>query len=191
MIKPFKFVFFTVIITLISFTSCQNSVIELSKEFSCENTQIIENLEIVDDFQNNFSIQIPKHWNTKLYYDNKQSEIFSADTIKALTDSYIMDFSIVYAKLDIDKKLQDKVKQKLMDGDLHTQKESFHKFGKYNAFANLSKGKSKGIDLYLFQYYIHINPEKYMLLKTEFYGEENFDSRFCESLYFIEKLKIK
>lgn len=190
MTKHFYRLFF-ISISLSLFYNCQDNSSELSDVFSCENTPISMALEKVDDFQNNFTIQIPKHWKTKLYYDSIQSEIFSADTIKALSDSYIMDFSAISNQIEIDDALKAKVHQKLMDNDLITLQESFHKFKGFNAYAHLGKGTSKGMDLYVFQYYIKLNKEKYMLIKTEFYGEENFNVRFCESLALIEKIKIR
>ena len=176
---------------LLLFSSCQHPVPEISKVFSCKNIEITEELERVDDFKQNFSIAVPKQWKTKLYYDNKESEIFSADTIKTITDTYIMDFSSRIGSIEIDDVLKEKVRQKTMNNNLKMIEESFHNFKGYAAYAHLGKGKSKGMDLYVFQYYIKINNDKYMLIKTEFYGEENFDSRFCESLALIEKIKIQ
>ena len=171
--------------------NCQETTSELSSTFSCENTPISMKLERVDDFQNNFSIQIPKHWKTKLYYDKFQSEIFSADTIKSLSDTYIMDFSAITSQIEINEDLKAKVHQKTMDNNLITIKESFYNFKGYDAYAHLGKGTSRGMDLYVFQSYIKVNKEKYILIKTEFYGKENFDIRFCESLVLIEKMNIQ
>ncbi|HIP47708.1 MAG TPA: hypothetical protein EYG92_01935 [Lutibacter sp.] len=175
---------------LIFITSCQEKTSELSVNFSCENTTILKNLESVKDFKNNFTIKTPKHWNTKLYYDNTQSEIFSADTIKSLSDTYIMDYSVISNTININEELQKKVKQKTQDNAMETIKESFHKFKEFDAFANLSKGTSRGMDLHVFQYYVKLNEEKYLLIKTEFYGDNDFDSRFCESISLINKIKI-
>ncbi len=176
---------------LVLLTSCSQKKTELRSSFACQSKLELKDLERVEDFKHNFTIQVPKYWNTKLYYDNKQSEIFSADTIKNLRDTYIMDFSVIYAPLKIDARLQANLRQTTMNNDLRFIKDSFHKFRGYDAYAQLSKGKSKDIDLYVFQYYIGIQPEKYLLIKTEFYGEENFKQRFCESLALIEKISIQ
>lgn len=170
--------------------SCQDKS-ELSEEFSCKNRKKLQQLEIVDDFNKNFTVKIPKHWNTKLYYDSVQSEIFSADTIKSLTESYIMDFAMVSSPLEITEKLQDEVLKKSGENDMETIKENFHSFHGYDAYAHLGVGKNKNYIFYVFQYYIGIDKEKYMLIKTEFYSDNNFDSRFCEALSIIETIKIK
>lgn len=175
---------------LLVFSTCQKSNTELSKLFSCEKTPSISNLESVTDFKNNFSIQTPKHWNTKLYYDNVQSEIFTADTIKALTDSFIMSYSARSSSLKINEKLKEKVQQKTEEHALETVKESFLTFKEHKSFVNLSKGTKRGMAFHVFQYYIKLNEDKYLLIKTEFYGAENFQTRFCESISLINKIQF-
>ncbi len=169
--------------------SCKNPS-DLAKQFSCENNSQHFKLESVDDFNKSFTVKLPKHWNTKLYYDSVQSEIFTADTLKSLSESYIMDFSMLNAPLNITEELSKKIHQKNMDNMMETLKESFHTFKGKEAYAHLGIGKSRGSDFYVFQYYIKASQESYMMIKTEFYGKENFDSRFCEALNLIDKIEI-
>jgi hypothetical protein len=176
---------------LLVFQSCQDkSSNDISKVFKCKINTKLSDLETTKDFKNNFSVSVPKYWNTKLYYDSKQSEIFSADTIKNLSESYIMDFSVINSEIKIDEKLQEKVAQKLQNNAMKTLQEKFYKFRNLDAYSNLSIGKSRELDLYVFQTYIKINKEKHLLIKTEYYGKEGFDKRFCESLALIDKIKI-
>ena len=76
---------------LIVFSSCSNQS-ELSGNFDCGNSNN-ENKTTLKDFNKNFKLNIPVSWKTELYYDNFQSEIFSADTVKQLTETYILDVS--------------------------------------------------------------------------------------------------
>lgn len=184
--SPFFILSLTTIILLLSCTNKTN----LTKEFSCKGSHQIQQLETVEDFNKNFTVKIPKYWNTKLYYDNVQSEIFSADTIKSLTDSYIMDFAMVLSSISISKELQQEVLEKNEDNGMETYKDSFHPFKGYDAYAHIGFGNAKGYAVYIFQYYIKISEEKYMRIKTEFYGDENFNARLCEALSLIEKVKI-
>jgi hypothetical protein len=163
---------------------------DLSKQFSCENTSQLQNLESVDDFNKNFTVKLPKHWKTKLYYDSIQSEIFSADTIKNLLDTYIMDFAIVNSTIQLTENLSKKVHQKSMDNNMKTEKESFHKFKGNEAYAHLGVGSSRGETFHIFQYYIKTSEDQYMLIKIEFYGDKNFETRFCEAISLIDKLEI-
>jgi len=182
--------FFLISLVFLVFTvGCENPS-DLSKQFSCENTSSLSNLESVKDFNKSFTVKLPKHWKTKLYYDSTQSEIFSADTIKKLTDSYIMDFAMVKSPIEISEKLSQKIHQKSMDNMLETSKESFHQFKGNDAYAHLGVGKSRGLPFYVFQYYIKTSEENYILIKTEFYGEENFENRFCEAINLIDKITI-
>ena len=186
-VKPFYlFVFFSGIFI----QSCQVETSELSKSFSCTNINKLSNFESITDFNKNFSIQVPKHWNTKLYYDSVQSEIFTADTIKSLTETYIMDFSVITNDLKINEDFKTKVREKIEVSGMKVIDEKFYTFKNNKAFYNLSFGNSKGKDLHIFQTYIKINEYKYMLIKTEFYGKEGFDSRLCESISIINKVNI-
>jgi len=174
---------------VVSLSSCENSH-DLSKQFSCETNSKLRNTETVNDFNKSFSVEVPKHWNTKLYYDSLQSEIFSADTLKSLSESYIMDFAMIHAPLDLNESLRKKVHQKSMENLMETTQESFHTFQGYSAYAHLGKGTSRGSDFRVFQYYIKTSEESYMMIKTEFYGSENFESRFCEALDLIDRIQI-
>jgi len=186
-----KFLFLFGIISSLVLQSCQDKPAkDISKTFECKTDTKLSNLEATKDFKNNFIISTPKHWNTKLYYDNRQSEIFSADTIKKLSDSYIMDFSVINSEIKIDNKLQEKVARKLQDNAMKTLQEKFYKFRDLDAYSNLSIGKSRELDLYVFQTYIKLSTEKHLLIKTEYYGKEGFDERFCESLAIIDQIKI-
>jgi len=185
-----RFLIISTLSFLFLLASCAETPTELSTNFSCENSSKISNLESVKDFKDNFTIKTPKHWNTKLYYDNRQSEIFTADTIKTLSDSYIMDYSVISNTINIDETLEAKVKQITQNNAMETIQESFLKHKEYDAFAHLSKGTSRGLTLHVFQYYIKLEEEQYLLIKSEFYGDKDFESRFCESLSLINQIKI-
>jgi len=182
--------YFLLSITIVFlFVNCQNKTV-LSKKFSCKNHSQLQELESVIDFNKNFKVNLPKYWNTKLYYDNVQSEIFSADTIKSLTESYIMEFAWVNDTIQISDKLQEKLLQISEENAMKTSKESFHKFKGMEAYAHLGLGKSNDYTFRVFQYYIKFNEDNYIRVKTEFYGDNNFESRFCEALSIIETIEF-
>ncbi len=181
--------FFLVITSVLMLLSCENKT-DLAKEFSCKSKHQLASLEEVDDFNKNFIIKVPKYWDTKLYYDNVQSEIFSADTIKSLSESYIMNFSWVNDTIQISKILQAEVHKIKEKNGMKTIKESFHKFKKRDAYAHLGIGKTTNYSFRVFQYYIKIDEENYMRIKTEFYGDDDFQTRFCEALSIIEMIAL-
>ena len=67
---------------------------EVSKKFNCKPTNFT-NLEKIEDVKNLFSLEIPKKWKTNLYYDDLQSSIYTADTTKQLTETFLLDITNV------------------------------------------------------------------------------------------------
>lgn len=187
--NSFAFLFLSIVVLLLCI-SCEKQT-DLSKEFSCKDSNQLQQLEVVTDFNNNFMVSLPKHWNTKLYYDSVQSEIFSADTLKSLTKSYIMNFSWVSDSIEISKKLQEKVRQKSLENNMKTAKESFHNYSDKKAYAHLGVGENNTYAFHVFQYYVKFNDENYLRIKAEFYGDADFDSRFCEAISIIETIKTQ
>ena len=169
--------------------SCQKDVF-LYKEFSCQMTTSDVVKETVEDFKNSFSVEVPKHWNTKLYYDNLQSEIFTADTLKTLNNSYIMDLSMINATIDINNLFKEKVYTVTQSEGLQTIQDNFIKFKKNKAYYHLGKGIDNNQELHVFQCYIKLSEDFYFLAKTEIYGQENVDERLCESFEVLNSLKF-
>ncbi len=184
-----KIFFGTILIALMSLMACHD-VSGLSKEFACNNTPNLPKLETVKDFNNLFSVRLPKYWNTKLYYDSSQSEIISADTIKNLTETYIMDFSMISSQVKIDQDLQKKVALKNKENNLENIKEFFYTIHRKKAFSNLSKGIKEGHTFHILQSYIKVSDTKFLLVKAEFYGEQYFDLRLCESIHLLDDIQF-
>ena len=81
------------LIVIVLTTSCKKTV--LDKEFSCNSTTVNGVLERNEDVKKTFSIQIPMHWKTNLFFDELQSSIYFADTTKQLTETVILDITHV------------------------------------------------------------------------------------------------
>ena len=82
-------------------------------EFDCgSNTNNYELKEYQDIFKK-YKIKLPKSWKTQLYYDEFQSQIFSADTTKSLADTYILDISWHQGELNLDESFAQRVKDTL------------------------------------------------------------------------------
>jgi len=92
------YIFFTIASLL--FISCDKKS-AIHKEFNCE-TVSFNNLEIVDDVKNLFSIDLPKDWKINLYQDEIQSSIFAADTTKQLTETVLLDVTFIQRKINFD-----------------------------------------------------------------------------------------
>lgn len=77
------------LLTSLLLMSCQDKS-EISQEFNCQKVSF-NNLEIVEDVKDLFSLEIPKDWKTNLYQDEVQSSVFTADTTKQLTETVLLD----------------------------------------------------------------------------------------------------
>ena len=80
------------------FSSCKKQS-QLSSIFECD-TVNLKNLNEYSDFKQNFKITIPNNWKTELYYNEFQSEIFTADTTKQLSETYVLDASFNFGNLN-------------------------------------------------------------------------------------------
>ena len=88
------------LILTISVISCQKN--ELSDEFNCKTTSEFSEVKEIRDVLKKFKITLPTKWKTQLYYDDFQSEIYSADTTKSLKETYILDISWHQGELNLD-----------------------------------------------------------------------------------------
>ena len=92
-----NFLFFVLILIL---ASCKKQS-ELSKEFNCNSIELT-NLKSYLDFKNNFKLYIPTYWKTNKYYSETQSDIFTADTTKQLTETFILNTSYALGTINFD-----------------------------------------------------------------------------------------
>ena len=86
------------------FSSCKNSQFE--REFSCDTPMSFSNTKKYKDVLNHFEIDVPKNWKTSLYYDEYQSKLYTADTTRNLSESYIIDVTWHQGELIIDDDLE-------------------------------------------------------------------------------------
>ena len=183
-----KTVFISIIIG-IGLMSCQYDS-TLSEHFSCTSSTL-SNLETVNEFQNNFSVKLPKNWKTELYSIANQSGIISADTSKVFSKSYTIDFSVANGTINLPEDLNKKINKLLLNKNLMEVKTSYHQFDEKEAFAHLSIGKdSDNTTFSVFQYYIKLNEEKYILVKAEIYGGNRQKERLCEAISIINSITI-
>ncbi len=177
-------------IVLLTFFSCHKNSGFPKELMSCEKKFLPMNLEHITDFKNQFSIDIPKHWNTKMYYDNYQSEIFSADTIKPISETFILQVSHIQSAIQLnDTLIKSLDKQSIV---LNRTKElvKYHQFKDREALIYASNGVKDNLPLYIFQDYIKIDHDRFLLMKVDIYGSENIEERLCEALQLLEKVSI-
>lgn len=182
--------FILISFTLLVLFSCRNKSVFPEELTSCKKKFLPENLEYVTDFKQNFSIGIPKHWNTKMYYDNFRSEIFSADTIKPISETFILQVSHIQSTIQINDTLIKSLDEKSIDHSRTHEMVKYHQFKDWEALIYASSGIENNLPLYIFQDYIKIDQDRFLLMKVDIYGSENVKERLCEALKLLEKVSI-
>jgi len=177
------------IIILLTIISCKKTS-NLNTEFNCE-TSNFNNLEKITDIKNRFKLNIPKHWNTRLYYDDVQTQIYTADTTKQLSQTYILDIAFNSGELILNDAFKDKIVTDLKQNEqLENLKFQFNKFHKKSSIWFLSKGIKSNLSYHFFQLFILNSPTDYYEITTKIYGDELVEKRLCESITLIEKIEF-
>lgn len=178
-----------ILLLLILLVSCGNN--DLKKQFNCTQKHDFSELKEYNDFLKHFKMELPTNWKTNLYYDEYSSEIFSADTTKGLTSSYIIDVAWRQGELTIDdafsKSLTDSLQQR---EQLQTSKSGIIKFLKYPSFYNVSQGEKSGYTYNYLQVFVKTKPDEYLTLTAKVYGDEAIDERLCESIELFEEIEV-
>lgn len=173
-------------IVILILTSCEKKT-KLQEEFLCKTHQF-SNTETIADFKNKFTLEIPKHWKTELYFDNVQSQIFTADTTENLTQSYTVNVEYNSGDLQINNEFSTKIIQDLEAKQLQVLKNKNDIFNGKSSFWAVAKGKKQNFDYYYFELFVKENNTNYYKLSSEIYGNENIDERFCESIALMQSL---
>lgn len=185
-----KKTYFIFWLLLIFFTQCKKQS-KLSKIFDCKTAVEFNNLEIVEDLNKNFSLEIPKHWNINLYQDDVQSSIFTADSTKQLTKTYLIDVSMVHKNIKLDDtfKLQQE-QENLSKKLINTHDKTFY-FHDKSAVNFHYKGKKETYHYQTNHTFIKLSAQKFIFAKVEVYGDSLINNRFCEAFSLLEKMKFQ
>lgn len=169
--------------------SCKNDTI--SNNFDCNTTSHFTDSKKYHDVLRKFRVNIPKHWKTELYFDEYQSELYSADTTKELSESYIIDLAWHQGELVFDKEFEEKILENLSEIErLETVVSGFSKFKKRKAYYNLSVGKNTDITYHYLQIYMMYNVDSYYIFNSKIYGDDFVNERICESISLFQNIKF-
>ncbi|MEX1382166.1 hypothetical protein [Lutibacter sp.] len=162
---------------------------ELSKTFNC-NTSKLSNLETYSDFKKNFKIQIPTNWKKELYYNEFQSEIFTADTTKQLSETYILDTAFNFGNLEFNEEFYKKTDSILAISNLQKVKAGSLQFKSKPAYWYLVTGTKKGFKYNQFNLMVKLSKETYFTAYSEIYGTDKIDERICESISILDNIEF-
>ncbi len=163
---------------------------DLQKVYECESPSF-SNLEDVTDVKNLFSIAIPKNWKTNLYFDALQTSIYSADTTKQLTETTLIDVTLIYKSVDFTTDFKEKLRLK---DEMYQLKQTVSKELKViqkPSYMLVAKGIKQGFSYQKSSIYIQINDANFLLAKVEVYGDSLIEQRFCKAYKLIDKIQLK
>ncbi len=166
--------------------SC-NSQSEISKNLNC-NPESYSNLETIEDFKKLFTVKFPDNWKTNLYYDNNQSSIYSGDTTKQLTETFLIDVTHISKGVDFSGDFIQEFKTSLANQKLVESTSYDLKFQKQNAYYSRAMGQKGKFAYQICNLFIQIDPKNYIHAKTEIYGDSLVNERICNAMSLIEKI---
>ena len=177
------------IIASLLFISCDKKS-AISKEFDCETTTF-NNLEMVDDVKNLFSVDLPKDWKVNLYQDEIQSSIFAADTTKQLTETVLLDVTFINKKISFNDAFLLQQDQEHLANELIRIKTKEISFIEKPSMYLVYKGKKGKFEYQVCNTFIKVNESNFILAKTEVYGDSIINQRFCQAFSLMEHINIK
>lgn len=142
------------------------------------------------DFNKNFKLNIPTNWKTDLYYDKYQSEIFTADTTKQLTSTYILDASFNLGKLTFDTAFYQKTDAILQASNLKKVNFGTIQFKSKPAYWYLSEGTKNNFNYQQFNLAVQLSENTFFNAYVAIYGNEKINERLCESISILETIEF-
>ncbi len=169
--------------------ACQETS-ELSKDFGCVGD--LNNIEEVADFENKFSMPIPKNWKVNLYYDNAQSSIYFADTTKQLTETTIVDVTFIKTRTTFDEDFLKKVEINYTTTGLKEEKNKSFILGGYPSYYTIAKGVRNSFPYSICNVFVNTKGDgKFIHAKLEVYGDSLVEQRLCKGINLVEKIRFK
>ena len=184
-----KIIILVLTIVLSLNTSCKKN--DLKKSFQCNSNVSFSNTKTYQDILKHFKIDIPKSWKTNLHFDEFESELYSADTSKQLSETYIIDISWRQGELYFNEDFEKKINDNLTKEKLETINSGYGKFKDLPMYYIYAKGVNLKFDYHYVQVYVKYKPDEYYLFTTKFYGDQFIDERICSSFSLFEKIKFK
>jgi hypothetical protein len=165
-----------------------NAKSTFSKNLDCK-PESYSNLEVVEDVDRRFKVQLPDNWKTNLYFDTNQTSIYAADTTKNLTETYTVDITYIYSELNLDEKFIQKFKTDLYKKRLVETTSYDFLFQEKEAYYSRALGMRGKFNYEICNIFIKINSGNYIHAKAEVYGDSLVNERLCNAFSLIEKIE--
>ena len=175
-------------IVCLGLLKCTNQS-KVNQSFHCK-TSRFEQLEKLRDVKKLFSIELPKTWNTNFYYDTLQSSIYTADTTKQLTETLLLDITIIKQNIKFDNAFKIKQQDDELSKNLIKVKSEEITLLKHTSYYRVSRGKKGKYNYHVGHFFIKINEQYFIHAKTEVYGDSLINNRLCDSIELVGKIKL-
>jgi len=166
--------------------SCNKTA--LKQAYSCSSQSFSKTTEKVIDVKKNFSIEIPTHWKTNLFYDTLQSSIYSADTTKQLTETVLIDITQLQIGYQFDEHFKKQLKLNDSIRSLKNKSQNTFQFKGNNALYAISSGKKGNFTYQILNIFVRKNNSNSFHIKTEVYGDSNVNNRFCKAIHTLNSI---
>jgi hypothetical protein len=181
-----KYTFFLILFTAL--ISCKKPS-KLELKLNCSSSKNYE-YNKTKDFNNNFTVNIPKHWKTNYYYNINTSEIYAADTLKELTKSFIIGISFHKGNIELNNDYNKK-----LDSLLFLKKLNKYAFGKESflnkpAYWYLVNGTKDGYTYHQLNITIKNSDKSYINATSEIYGDQLINDRICKSISILKTIQF-
>lgn len=169
-----------IVVIFLTLSACQNS--EFEKEFECDTPTTFTQTKTYKDVLKHFEIDIPNAWKTELYYDEYQSSLHTADTTKALRETFILDIAWHQGELILNKDFEVRVAQNATRNlRLVPVKSGFGEYLGHPAYYHIATGKSDDLSWHYLEIYVQHKVDEYFTFTSKIYGNEFVSERICSS----------
>jgi hypothetical protein len=177
-----------ILLFLCLFLSCHKQT-ELAQQLNCKSKLSVPATKI-EDFNKNFTINIPNNWKTELYFNKTDSDIYAADTTKELTKSYIINTSYTLGTLDFGKDFLNKIDSVNLAEKVSKTNAFFSNFNNKTSYWYLVKGEKNGFILTELNGYVYVSEKNYWRCSVSVYGEQEISERICEAIGILQSVNF-
>ncbi|HFS67826.1 MAG TPA: hypothetical protein ENK67_06400 [Flavobacteriia bacterium] len=175
------------ILVLVTVYSCSKPT-ELQQDFNC-NTINLGKSSVIQDFQKKFAVTIPDTWSKKMFYNEYQTSLMAADSLKPLKESFILDISLNNGDLKVDETIKNTIIRNIISKE-HLRINKF-KIGKFHSKPSvwlLAEGTRNEMPFHLFKLLSKRDANTYYQIETQIYGDSLVNERVCKAISLIETL---
>jgi len=178
-----------ILFLVLSLQSCYQPS-EIQKDFSCNDKISFNDAILMQDFQKKFELMVPKKWATKLFYNDYQTSLMTADSLKPLTKSFILDVSLNNGELKVDDKIKNTVIRNIITKEhLRINKLKVGKFHNKPSLWLLAEGTRNNLPFHLFKLLSKNDQTTYYQIEAQIYGDSLVNNRVCKVISMLETLK--